>query len=60
MQCTVIVLLVAVRAATKERSLAVVDARFEMSLTVSFLVGVVGQLIGAVARLENGTVCGGL
>ena len=60
MQSAVRVLLVAVRATTEARSLAVAVARFAMALTVSFLVGVVGRLIGVVARLENGAGCGRL
>ena len=48
-QSAVSVLLVAVRADTEARSLAVAIARFSMDLTISFLVGVVGRLIGMVA-----------
>ena len=51
-------LLIAVRDATKARSLAVAVARFAMALTVFVFVGVVGGLIGVVAHLEDGTGCG--
>ena len=50
--------MVTVRSATKAKSLEVAVARFVMASTVSFLVGVVGRLIGVIARLKNGTVCG--
>ena len=43
------VLLVTARAATEAQSLTVAVTRFVMALTVSFLVGVVGRLIGVVS-----------